>query len=217
MTEKIYTYESDAASVTWDKNRCIHAAACVRGLPEVFNPKERRWVRPENATADALLDVVAQCPTGALHLARKDGGAEEAALSTTTATIAPDGPLFLHGEITIETPDGEAVLADTRVALCRCGLSSNKPFCDNSHRGAFADAGHLTESACAVPAVALGSGPVRIVPRANGSVFFEGPVTVVASDGTAVTREKGAFCRCGASANKPFCDGAHRSIGFEAP
>jgi CDGSH-type Zn-finger protein len=48
-------------------------------------------------------------------------------------------------------------------------------------------------------------------------VFFEGPVTVVASDGTAVTREKGAFCRCGASANKPFCDGAHRGIGFEAP
>ena len=48
-------------------------------------------------------------------------------------TVVPDGPLYLRGDIEITNPDGEMVLEDTRVALCRCGASQNKPLYDDSH------------------------------------------------------------------------------------
>lgn len=53
------------------------------------------------------------------------------------AVITPyeDGPLLVRGRFTLRTQDGE--LIDPRrdtVALCRCGLSSRKPFCDGTHR-----------------------------------------------------------------------------------
>jgi CDGSH-type Zn-finger protein len=49
-------------------------------------------------------------------------------------TPYPDGPLILRGQFTITAPDGQRVPAGRRtVALCRCGQSANKPFCDGSH------------------------------------------------------------------------------------
>ena len=55
--------------------------------------------------------------------------------------------------------------------------------------------------------------------RPNGSIKVEGPVRLVDSQGNEIVVPKDkpalALCRCGASANKPFCDGAHRTIGFD--
>jgi len=42
--------------------------------------------------------------------------------------------LFVRGNVTIFGQDRTLVRQDTRVALCRCGASANKPFCDGSHR-----------------------------------------------------------------------------------
>ncbi|NND15884.1 MAG: hypothetical protein HKN89_06125 [Eudoraea sp.] len=50
----------------------------------------------------------------------------------------------------------------------------------------------------------------------NGPMMVKGSVSIAYPDGTNVERKKAtAFCRCGASANKPFCDGAHKQVGFE--
>ena len=50
----------------------------------------------------------------------------------------------------------------------------------------------------------------------NGPLLVKGDVEIKLSDGTLVTKEKmTAFCRCGASANKPYCDGKHKQAGFE--
>ncbi len=61
---------------------------------------------------------------------------------------------------------------------------------------------------------------VRIRCRANGPLVVEGPVTIVDHEGNAfsVSSEKPniALCRCGHSANKPFCDGSHRACDFQA-
>lgn len=60
---------------------------------------------------------------------------------------------------------------------------------------------------------------VKITVRVNGSLKVEGPVTVVDAEGKefVTNPEKPiALCRCGASANKPFCDGAHNKAGFQA-
>lgn len=51
--------------------------------------------------------------------------------------------------------------------------------------------------------------------RENGSLLVLGTLEVRMPDGTVLTKgPRTSFCRCGASANKPFCDGAHRNIGF---
>ena len=55
----------------------------------------------------------------------------------TTITPYPDGPLLVRGEIELRTPDGEPIVPHRRtVALCRCGLSVIKPFCDGTHKAA---------------------------------------------------------------------------------
>lgn len=60
------------------------------------------------------------------------------------------------------------------------------------------------------------SAPVRAEVNPNGPLMVHGALDIVTADGQTVRREKStAFCRCGASANKPFCDGSHRRVGFE--
>ena len=69
--------------------------------------------------------------------------------------------------------------------------------------------------------------PVTITPKPNGPLLVEGPVRLRTADGHELTpppRKDGrpaevvALCRCGGSANKPFCDGSHKRIQFsDAP
>ncbi len=54
--------------------------------------------------------------------------------------------------------------------------------------------------------------------KANGSIRVTGTVDFVDADGKVIKTETDfSLCRCGHSANKPFCDGAHKSQNFEAP
>jgi uncharacterized Fe-S cluster protein YjdI len=55
---------------------------------------------------------------------------------------------------------------------------------------------------------------VEITPDPNGPLLVRGPIRVVKPDGTEENVTRAAFCRCGKSENKPFCDGSHRSCGF---
>lgn len=125
-------YTGKDIHVSYDIRRCIHAAECVRGLPQVFDTEKRPWIAVDNADADEVAEVVMRCPTGALRFERQDGGDAEPIQDHTTIHPVRNGPLYLRGDLTITTSDGE-VLKDTRMALCRCGASQNKPFCDNSH------------------------------------------------------------------------------------
>jgi uncharacterized Fe-S cluster protein YjdI len=129
------TYANDAIEVQWEPRLCIHVQNCVRGLGEVFDAEARPWIRVDAADADRIAGTVMTCPTGALHFRRLDGGPqEEAAQAGTTIEPRTNGPLFLRGRIRIVDDTGVTVREDTRVALCRCGASRNKPFCDGSHR-----------------------------------------------------------------------------------
>jgi len=58
---------------------------------------------------------------------------------------------------------------------------------------------------------------VRITFTENGSIRIDGPAQAFDHDGTPVELREGKptyFCRCGRSANKPFCDGSHKTTGF---
>jgi uncharacterized Fe-S cluster protein YjdI/CDGSH-type Zn-finger protein len=141
-------YATDEIAVLWEPAYCIHSANCIRSQPEVFNPRDRPWVHVERATADEIAAAILRCPTGALHFRRLDGGPEEEPRDPATVLPVPDGPLELRGAITVLDQDGGVFREDTRVALCRCGESRSKPFCDNSHRLAgFRAPGYAPRSA----------------------------------------------------------------------
>ena len=218
MAKKIREYEGQDVVVRYDVKRCIHAAECIRGLPRVFDTSARPWVQPDAASADEIAAVVMRCPTGALHFERKDGGLEEPLPESNVITVADDGPLHVRGAIEITVPDGSVVLRDTRLSLCRCGASSNKPFCDNSHiESGFADAGALGDNRLAADASAAKEENLGFTPAANGPLLMSGNVELRSADGqTSLRGSQAALCRCGASGNKPFCDGSHRRIDFQA-
>ena len=118
----------------WEPKLCIHVRNCVRGLPHVFDAERRPWIDVDAADADAIATTILTCPTGALHFRRLNGGAQEEEPSATTVEPRPNGPLFVRGRVRIVDNEGRLIREDTRLALCRCGASGNKPFCDGSHR-----------------------------------------------------------------------------------
>lgn len=126
-------YSNDQIGVSWEPKLCIHFGACFRRLPEVFKPLKRPWVDVNAASSEEIAAAVMLCPTGALHFDRLDGEPQEAVPEETTITERPNGPLFVRGNLRIRRQDG-SVREETRVVLCRCGQSANKPFCDGTHR-----------------------------------------------------------------------------------
>jgi uncharacterized Fe-S cluster protein YjdI/CDGSH-type Zn-finger protein len=131
----IRAYENERIRVHWDATRCIHVARCLRRLPDVFDLQARPWIDVDGAPAADVAATVLTCPTGALRYEPLDGDLPaEQPEPVTTVEVRPNGPLYVRGRLQVTRPDG-AVLADEhRLALCRCGASENKPFCDNSHR-----------------------------------------------------------------------------------
>jgi CDGSH-type Zn-finger protein len=59
----------------------------------------------------------------------------------------------------------------------------------------------------------------RITPYRDGPLLVRGPFLLTDQDGNEIAtgRETVALCRCGKSRTRPFCDGTHRLIGFQAP
>ena len=127
-------YRNDQIAVSWEPEYCIHTANCLAGLPDVFDAVRRPWVDITQAKADDIARVVMTCPTGALHFRRLDGGQQETAGEEMSVQPRTNGPLFLSGNVRIVDAQGKVIREDTRIALCRCGQSSNKPFCDGTHR-----------------------------------------------------------------------------------
>ena len=100
----------------------------------MFDPDARPWVNVQGASADELAAAIESCPTGALTYIRTDGAPQEPPESPTKVEPRPNGPLLVRGDIEVIDVEGDVVRRATRVALCRCGLSRNKPYCDLTHR-----------------------------------------------------------------------------------
>lgn len=216
-------------------------------------------------------------------------------------TTIPDGPFLVHGRPVVRPADyvvselGEPMtwsfgdplpVRDDTVALCRCGQSDAKPFCDGSHADhdwdpadapapddAYVDRARrkagpegsgyemLDDTKLCMHAGLCGTAKrtvwqmlpdtgdsevrgavirmvekcpsgritnviggevvedslpseVRVVP--GGPLWVTGGIPVSRADGTELeTRNRVTLCRCGASGNKPLCDGSHKDIGFE--
>jgi CDGSH-type Zn-finger protein/uncharacterized Fe-S cluster protein YjdI len=211
-----HVFEHERITVTWSKARCTHAAECVRGLPQVFQPGRRPWVEPGRDSAERVAEVVRRCPTGALHYQRHDGGPAEESPGGNAVVPAPFGPLTLRGRIELVADDGREIARDTRMTLCRCGVSRNKPFCDGSHgENAFDDEGRLGGGG-APAAVEEPGGTLRITVTPGQPLRVEGPFRLASARGEASRAlDRALLCCCGGSRNKPFCDGSHRRVRHE--
>ncbi|NQZ45242.1 MAG: (4Fe-4S)-binding protein [Flavobacteriaceae bacterium] len=64
--EKSKEYPKGNFTIIWKPKVCIHAGECVKRLPEVYNPRERPWIKPEKASVEALKQQIDACPSGAL-------------------------------------------------------------------------------------------------------------------------------------------------------
>ena len=213
---KIREYQGKDIIIQYEVKRCIHFEACVRSLPAVFNQHQRPWIQPGETPAEDIVQAVLRCPTGALHFVRQDGGEEEQPPAKNTVTFTADGPLYVHGNLELHDMQGNLLHKDTRMALCRCGQSQNKPFCDNTHleTGFKADGvGTLREST----SQDAEDDVLRITLKPNGSLRFNGNFEVFNESGELLFSGCSAgLCRCGASLKKPFCDSSHKEINFQA-
>jgi len=129
-------YRNQRIAVHWNPSRCVHSERCLRGMPQVFRPDARPWMRADEERADEIAAVVARCPSGALHVERFDGGASVEPGGPAIIEPQPNGPLYISGPARILDANGVVTREDTRMALCRRGHSRNKPFCDGSHKTA---------------------------------------------------------------------------------
>jgi Dyp-type peroxidase family len=197
-----------------DVGRCIHSRNCVLSRPDVFVPNvQGPWLHPELASADELRQLARNCPSGAIQVRPLDGSATEAPPPHPVIRLREHGPLAVHGAFTI------AGRAEIRATLCRCGQSANKPYCDGSHAAAkFRASGEADPVDTAVVDAGPGTRSIAIQPIADGPLVVHGPVEIVGGSGQRIGSAPGpTLCRCGHSANKPFCDGSHARVAFRAP
>lgn len=127
---------AEGLTVIWEPALCIHVAQCLRSQPTVFDFEARPWINMGGAPAGAIAAAVEGCPTGALRYVRTDGSPGEQPAHPTQVQPRKNGPLFVRGEVEVVDLDGTVLRSLPRAALCRCGHSQNKPFCDLSHRAA---------------------------------------------------------------------------------
>lgn len=197
--------------VRFDARKCIHSRFYVLGRPDVFVPNAPgEWIRPDNAAPETVAEIAHLCPSGAITYERVDGGPQETAPKVNVVRIRENGPLAFHAEVEIA---GKPAL---RATLCRCGASQNKPYCDGSHTAAkFSATGEPpTAESQALP---RRDGKLAVSLAKNGPLLMKGNVEIVTGTGRTILKtDSTALCRCGGSANKPYCDGSHARIGFTA-
>lgn len=135
--------EGVPVTVSYTPVICSHAARCVALGEGAFDPESRPWIMPDKTSVDRLREVVAACPSGALRLAVGNGPVSHSnpPHDRVSIRVAKDGPYYIEN-IALDGEFTGAEASTQKYALCRCGLSSLKPFCDGTHR----DAGWSDES-----------------------------------------------------------------------
>ena len=126
-------YATDEIVVEWEPRLCFHSQNCVRSLPQVFDERRRPWVKVDAATADEVEAAVALCPSGALRT-RRIGAPAAKGHQPVEVRASANGPLLVSGVVRVVDADGALLYEGERAALCRCGGSANKPFCDGTHK-----------------------------------------------------------------------------------
>jgi CDGSH-type Zn-finger protein/uncharacterized Fe-S cluster protein YjdI len=204
--------DGKSLTLVYEGKRCIHARFCVTGAPGVFLANVKGpWIQPDGIDTARLVEIAHACPSGAIRYERRDGEPNESAPPVNLLTVREGGPYAVRGEL--------AVAGNTssfRATLCRCGASKNKPYCDGSHHEVgFAATGEPPTGQADM--LEVRGGPLEVEPLQDGPLQVRGNLEIVSGTGRVVARlTQARLCRCGGSANKPFCDGTHARNGFRS-
>jgi len=128
-------FEGPALDLTDAQPLCASGRFC--------DPDGSIWALIERTNDPGVRDkakrMAGNCPSGRLVVWDKSTGQpDEPALEQSIGLVEDpvagvSGPLWVRGGIAIQSADGQTYEIRNRVTLCRCGASSNKPFCDGSH------------------------------------------------------------------------------------
>jgi uncharacterized Fe-S cluster protein YjdI len=137
MSKVIKEYSNDEVTVVWQPGKCSHSAVCAKNLAEVFNPKARPWIDMQGSDTQSIVETVKQCPSGALSIKGANPEPEPEPVPQTDSAdvlikVLANGPMLVSGTVTLAMSDGSSKEV-ANPALCRCGKSANKPFCDGAH------------------------------------------------------------------------------------
>ncbi len=125
-------YTNGEVVVLWDPDKCTHSRRCIKGLPKVFDRDKRPWIDLKGASSEEITKVIDLCPSGALSYRRISGGAKKIESSAQIKTTR-SGPLLIQGDCALTDEEGKILKDKGPYALCRCGNSKNKPYCDGTH------------------------------------------------------------------------------------
>ncbi len=141
-------YANDGLVVYWRPEKCIHSRNCVRGLPGVFDRSKRPWINIAGASSEEIMRTIDRCPSGALSYktVRGNGASENEAIGNdadetdetaqeeaASIRVTKNGPILVEGRCVLFDSEGRMTASSGPFALCRCGSSMKKPFCDGSH------------------------------------------------------------------------------------
>jgi CDGSH-type Zn-finger protein/uncharacterized Fe-S cluster protein YjdI len=212
MIDGVEVVEGRDLTLMFETRRCIHARFCVTGAPTVFLANvQGPWIHPDSLDTERLAAVAQECPSGAIRYRRRDGRPDESAPPVNLATVREAGPYALRGHLRLDGSD-----IGYRATLCRCGASNNKPFCDGSHHAAgFGASGEPATRG--IDMLPVRDGVLAVDPERDGPLQIRGNLEITSGTGRAVARVTSTrLCRCGGSADKPFCDGTHARNGFRS-
>ena len=129
--------------ITIHDNRalCAHAGHCTEGLPAVFKYGSEPWIDSDGADAEAVIETIRKCPSGALSYSI-DGVEPSGSARPPAITVTEAGPYAVVGAVQVVGEQRAQGAPMEHYTLCRCGASKNKPFCDGTHWSVgFTDAG----------------------------------------------------------------------------
>ncbi len=137
MPKETFTYTNNEVTVIWKPNICIHSKICWTELREVFDPFVRPWIKMDGSSTEKIIEQVRKCPSGALSY-QMNGDTlspiKAEAATMLSVQISPNGPILIKTACSIIHSDGSEETKNGTTALCRCGASENKPFCDGTHK-----------------------------------------------------------------------------------
>ena len=109
MNDITKKYTNGEVTIVWKPNTCIHSRICwhaATGLPEVFKPSERPWIKPEAASTERIIEQVKKCPSGALSFYLNNEAEKNVEVSAESIVeVVPNGPLLVCGNIIVKDTD----------------------------------------------------------------------------------------------------------------
>lgn len=120
--------------ITIHDNRgiCSHAGFCTDGLPSVWRMNAEPWIDPDGAPVEKIIETIKKCPSGALSYSI-EGKEYRDQKREPAVRVTKDGPYYVTGGVELTNISPGQGASKEHYALCRCGGSKNKPFCDGTH------------------------------------------------------------------------------------